>query len=381
MTDQTLPNLDVLDSEFLTLAGTAAGPWVSLFLPTHRTGRETLAARTQLANLLRLAEGALADAGHEAAPLLAPAWALTEQWEFWQNQADGLAVFVAPGVFRTFRLPLALPDEVAVGEHPRLRPLADFLSDAGSFYVLALSENAVRLLEGTRASIGELDLGDLVTAADDLPSDRDHQAHLQHSSQSRGGTRVGFHGHGADGSVDEASDERFFRQVAAGVDRVIGRTVAHPLVLATVEGNQSTYRRVSDHRGLLDDFLPGSPDRLTAEQLHERAWPLVEAATQASVAALDERYGAMAGTGLAGADIAEVAAAAAEGRVDTLLLAPASAPDGQANLIDDPVDAAIVATLRTGGEIAVVDDADAPAVRAIYRYAAAVPAGAATGSA
>lgn len=373
MTEKTIPNTDILDNTFLDEATSQEGPWVSIFLPTHRTGRETLAARQQFQNLLKLAEQALDEAGHGELKdeLLADARALTvENLNFWNNQSDGLAVFIAPGLTRTFRLPMNLPDEVAVGDAPRLHPLASLISGTGSFYVLALSPNNVRLLEGTRETIGELELeGDTSLAMEDVFDEEDHQRHLQSSPQSQGGGRANFHGHGGDDNVATQDTERFFRHVAGLVDGVVGRTTPHPIVLATVEGNQSLYRKVSKHRHLLDEFVSGSPDNLTPEQLHEQALPLARAVTQADDEALVERYGSLLGTGKASDDLNMIAKAATEGRVDTLILRrEATAPDGQAEIVKDPVDPVIIDTLRNSGSVTVIDDDEAPEVRAVFRY-------------
>lgn len=369
MTAQTLPNIDVLDSEFIDQALSTPGPWVSIFLPTYRTGRETLMARDQFSNLLGLAEKQLDEAGHEDIDgLLGQARELTENWNFWQNQSDGLAVYAAPGVFRTFRLPTALPDEAHVGDEPRFHPIAQLLSDRGTFYVLALASNSVRLLEGTRASVGELDLADAPESVDDLSGDRDPQAQLQHSPQSRGGNIVNFHGHGGD-DPSEQNVERFFRAVASSVDAIMGRTVAHPLVLATVDANQAVYRRVSNHRRPLDEVVSGNPEHLSPRDLHEKAWPIVREFARQADHELAERYGALIGTGKASADVALIGKAAQEGRVDVLILGPQpTVPDGQANLVEDPVDELIAHTLRNSGSIVVVDDEEAPEVRAIFRY-------------
>ena len=88
--EKTLPNIDVLDSEFIDQALNTPGPWVSIFVPTHRTGRETLMARDQLGNLLSLVEQRLQETGYEDSDaLLAQARELTQTWDFWQQQADG----------------------------------------------------------------------------------------------------------------------------------------------------------------------------------------------------------------------------------------------------------------------------------------------------
>lgn len=367
MTKKTLPNIDVLDTDFINLALESPGPWVSILLPTYRTGRETLMARDQFSNLLGLAEGKLVESGFEDIDgLLAQARELSDDWGFWQQQSDGLAVYAAPGVFRTFRLPRRLPDEVYVGDYPRFHPVADLLSDRGTFYILALASNSVRLLEGTRASVGELGLDDAPDSADEVSGDREQQ--LQHSPQSRGGDTVNFHGHSDDHLVEQTT-ERFYRAVASSVDSVMGRTVEHPLVLATVEANQALYRRVSNHRRLLDNIISGNPEHLSPEDLHKKAWPIVRDFAREEDRKLAERYGALIGTGKASADVTLISKAALEGRVELLILSPEpTAPDGQPNLVADPVDELIANTLRNSGSIVVVDDEDSPEVRAIFRY-------------
>lgn len=370
MTERTLPNLDVIDEEFLSQAANSEGPWVSILLPTHRTGREVMAARSQFQNLVKLAEPELE--GHEAADeVLAPLRELPENRDFWLNQSDGLAVYSAPGVFRTFRLPMALPDEASVGEHPRLAPLASILSAVGgSFDLLALSGNSVRLFEGTRASIGELAFDeDTPTAADEVPTDRDHQTHLQSSPQSRGGDAANFHGHGGDSDAAAVDLERFFRHVAAGVDEVLGKGTERPLILAGVAEHGATFRSISSRRNIVEQMVTGNPEHLSAQDLHEKAWPIAEEVLRADDAELTDRYNQLVGTGKASDDVAYIATAAAEGRVETLLLHPEpTAADGQANLVVDEVDALIVHTLRNSGSLAISEEQDAPAVRAIFRY-------------
>ena len=370
MTERTHPNIDVIDEGFLAQAVSEEGPWVSVLLPTHRTGRESLAARAQFQNLLKLAEGQLEGTQH-ADEVLDPLRALAGERTFWLNQSDGLAVYAAPGIFRSFRLPEALPDEVSVGDYPRLAPLASLLSAAGgSFDILALSANSVRLFEGTQASIGELSLGDdTPTAVDEVHSDRDHQTHLQHSPQSRGGDVATFHGHGADNDTAAVDLERLFRQVANGVDQVLGKASPRPLILAGVAEHGSTFRSVSSRRNIVEAMITGNSEHLSARELHEKAWPIAEAALRADGAELTDRYHELLGTGKASEDVAYIAKAAEEGRVDTLLLHPVpAAADGQANVVVDEVDGLIVHTLRNSGSLAVSKEDDAPRVRAIFRY-------------
>lgn len=367
MTQLTQPNTDIIDRDFLEAATTREGPWVTIYLPTQRTGREVLAGRSQLNNLLRLAEQKLRDDGYERPDeLLAEVRSITEPQAFWQTQSDGLAVFIAPGFTQTFRLPVDLPDEVSVGDCPRLHPIAPLLSGSGLFYLLALSNRSVRLFEMTRTSIGELDLGDTPRSLDDLNLDFDpQQRHLAALSKTGG---VGVHGHGGDDRIAEQNTEQLFRAVAEGVDKVLNSTSPGPIVLASVAEHHSTFRSVTN-REVLDDIVAGNPDNKSAQELYQEARPIAKARVVERTEALLEQLGAHLGTGKASDQQHRVAEAATEGRVDTLILGlPPTRPDGQADLVEDPVDAIIVDVLRNSGRIVVIEDEDAPQVRAIFRY-------------
>ena len=60
----------------------------------------------------------------------------------------GLALFLAEGFFRRFRLPTAFVETVAVNRRFMVNPLIPLLSERDLFFVLALSQNQVRLLRG-----------------------------------------------------------------------------------------------------------------------------------------------------------------------------------------------------------------------------------------
>jgi hypothetical protein len=85
--------------------------------------------------------------------LLQPARRLLDDSSFWQYQAEGLAVFLAAGTLRTFRVPVPFAELVVVAPGFHVKPLLALLTGDGLFYVLALSQNQVRLLVGTRDHI------------------------------------------------------------------------------------------------------------------------------------------------------------------------------------------------------------------------------------
>ena len=134
-------------------------PCLSLFLPTHRGGAEQDPIRFR--NLLGQAEERLMAYGlrsAEARQFLAPVLSLLKDVTFWPNQCDGLAVFLARDFLRVYRLPWTFQEELEVLSLFQVAPLLPLLHGDGRFYVLALSQNSVRLFQCTRFTFSPVDL-------------------------------------------------------------------------------------------------------------------------------------------------------------------------------------------------------------------------------
>src|SRR5438445_10580714 len=145
-------------NELRALLAKAEGPCVSLFMPTTRgAGHED---KLRWKNLVRNAQEGLTAAGGRASDtdeLLRPARQLLDDVAYWQNVSHGLAAFLAPALFRSYRLPMPFTEHVSVHGHFHIKPLLPLLTD-GRFYILALEQKLVRLLQGTRQTIAEIPL-------------------------------------------------------------------------------------------------------------------------------------------------------------------------------------------------------------------------------
>ncbi len=94
--------------ELRTLTASAQAPCVSIYMPTHRLPTENQQDRTRLKNLIRQAQESLQAYGlrpAEAESLLEPVTRLLGAIPFWKDKRDGLALFIAPGMFRLYQLP------------------------------------------------------------------------------------------------------------------------------------------------------------------------------------------------------------------------------------------------------------------------------------
>jgi hypothetical protein len=376
--------MDLLSAhDLVRLADERGGTRVSLFLPTHRGGPQTDRNRIRLKNLLATARQALlADGGRagEVDAVLEPAHQFLDEMRSWEQPSDGLALFLGPDGLRRFRVPLRLPELVTVGDRFIVRPLLPLLIAGGHFYVMALSQDEIRLFEGTRFSLDEVALDGLPLAMWLTMPRRRPQ--VQAFLADRGGTGGRTVFHGSDDAEPKMLVLQHFQRVDQALREVLIRAQA-PLVLAGVRSMQALYQKANTYPELLAAGLDGSPRDISIEEMHRRAWRLVEPVLRGNEAVAASAHRALQGTGRTSSNPAEVLTAARQGRVEALFLST-DAPELRSGLdagplirLGDPLreeeqlDLAATATLRYAGEVYAVPSARMPGgdpVAATLRY-------------
>jgi hypothetical protein len=380
--------------EIKTLMQDTHDPCVSLFLPIERVGPSVRQNALRLRNLLRDLTRQLERYprfSSRKAELLAPLLTLPDDEEFWIGEGQGLALFRNLEQIRCYQLPDRVKEQVIIASHFYLKPLLPLLGSDGRFYLLALSQNAVRLLEGTRYAIEEVLLPEQIpeSLADALGGARLEKELQYHSSTSgalvgkRGRHALVFHGKGAG---DNAREQlvRYFHLIDRGLHEFLHDETA-PLVLAGVEYLLAHYRQVNTYPHLLERGLTGNPDTLSARTLHEQAWPLVEPAIQQAQQDALAQYQEIAETGQASSNLSHIVLAAAEGRVATLFAARDQEQWGSFDPLtrtlevheaaqpgdDDLVEQAEVQTILHGGAVYILERAlvpGGPVATAVFRY-------------
>jgi hypothetical protein len=380
-------------SEIERLAEKREGWCVSIFMPTHRAGQEIQQDPIRLKNLLGQAEERLVAVGlrhSEAQSLLAPAQELIPRQEFWRHQSDGLALFLSPTVFQFYRLPFNFEELMVAANRFHVKPLLPLLSGDGRFYVLALSQNEIRLLQGTRYSVGQVDLTDVPESLAEILKWDDPEKRLQwHSRTGNQSNRRAaiFHGHGV-ASADDPKDyiRRYFHRIDEGLTKVLAGEAA-PLVLAGVEYLLPIYEQVNSYPYLMDGSVTGNPERQSVKDLHQRAWKIVAPLFQQEQQQAAEQYQRLAGGGseLVSNELKAVVPAAYDGRVAVLFVGMGLQrwggfdPQTRTVIIHeiekpgdvDLLDYACVQTLLSGGTVYAVESdelPDAPSLAAVLRY-------------
>jgi hypothetical protein len=292
---------------------------VSIYMPTHPVGEPIRQDPIRLKNLLREAENKLTAKGLRPADIreqFAPLTRLLEDQAFWQHQNLGLALFLTSDLFRFYCLPMQFEELVITSDRFHCKPLIPLLTNNGQFYILALSQNQIRLFQATRYAITPVDLEDVPQSLAEALKYDDPEEQLQFHSV--GNSTPIYHGQGVGTTDNKTAIWRYFQKVDAGLQE-LGCDRELPVVLAGVEYLWPIYREVNSYLHLLPEGIAGSPDHLKPEELHEQAWQVVCPYFQQQQQQALERYHQQVGTGQATSRLETVVQAAHRGQIDTLL--------------------------------------------------------------
>jgi hypothetical protein len=349
---------------------------VTIVLATTAYTQDIDKARIQLGNLAREATGQLEAVGTDKRSIAAieeQIHDLQDDDEFWTFQANSLALFVTPAGLRSFRLPTLLDDMVQVSDRFHVKPLLRATSFGQHAFVLALEENAVRLIE--------------VTA--DLPAAEIRVPGMPRDAASFAGTANVNSRSYAQRKGGGEGQKVLLRAYARRIDAVLRPVLSgrsEPLILAATEPMNGIFRSVCSFGGLTDRDISASPATMSAAELADAARPVLDALHAELLAEVRATFHAREAQGRATAQIADAAWAATFGAVETLLIdmdeavpglvdettGAVSFDDAQSAASYGIVDEIAARVLRSGGMVYAVRREDIPgntSLAAILRYA------------
>ncbi len=365
-------------------------PCLSLYQPTHRRHPDNQQDPIRFRNLVKELEASLRRAypAAESRPLLDPFEALARDAGFWNHALDGLAVLGGPDLFRVLRLQRPVRELVVVADSFHTKPLWRFLQSVDRYHVLGLSLHTIRLFEGNRDALDEVDLvpGVPRTISEALGEELTEPHRTVASYGGVGGPSAAMrHGHGGKKDEVDIDAERFFRAIDRAVLEHYSRPSGLPLILAAVPEHHHRFHQVSHNPFLLPEGLRINPDAVAPEDLRALAWQVVRPRHEARLAALAEEFQQARAQGRGSEDLAQVAEAAAAGRVATLLIeadrhvagrldhATGATELGEMShpRVDDLLDDLGALVAKMGGRVLVIAADTMPAhtgLAATYRY-------------
>jgi hypothetical protein len=273
---------------------------------------------------------------------------------------------------RTFRLATKVTETVEVSDRFHLKPLMRAMAFPQHAFVLALSENDVRLVEVFA------DHPATAVSVPDMPgSAADATGHASVNKPGMGS------GHG-NAQGQNWLLLKYLRKVDAALRPVLaGRET--PLILAATEPLGPIFRSVSSYPGLLAEGISASPDDMSESALASAARSVLDGNYAARIETTTALFQERIGSHRAITDLQDVARAATFGAVDTLLVDIDEVMPGTVDEIDGTVALATTPgagcygvideiagrAILAGGKVLAVRRADMPdgaAVAAILRY-------------
>ena len=275
----------MISREQLTaLAGVEAAPAISIYLPTHAKGREVRQDPDPVQERHRPGDRAAGRSGVSApgrrrrcCPRLRR---LLDDQEFWRHHGLGLAVFVARDLLQMHKLPQEMPEMQRIGPRPHIKPLLPLLADDGRFYVLTAQADDTRLYVGSRHGLAEVE-ADIPRSMADVSAETDCES-TRHASPPARPRTAGHIGMPASQNFGEDPEEQrktqfveHLRRVHSALERHLGGDRA-PIVLVGQPEIQGHLRALAKNITFHEEGVQADPDSLDEQQLHARAYGLVQ---------------------------------------------------------------------------------------------------------
>lgn len=362
------------DRDLARLNSLEGGLCVSIYLPTTPLTQRIGAARIEFRHLVSEAVKQMEAAGHDkrtVGVIEINLLHLAEDDSFWRVQANSLAVFATPSGVTTFRLANKLKGNVEVSDRFHILPLLRAVTFPHEAFVLAVSENSVRLVQTFS------DMPPKRVKVPGLPKDAASHAGKSTINDKSAFTRI----QGEEGQ--RFRHLSYLRAIDSALRPVLsGRDT--PLIIAAVSPLSHLYPGVNTYPRLARQQINASPDNTKDAELSRLAVPVLDEVYANELKDGAKIFAERAATGRTATDLTDVARAATHGAVDTLF---ADLDDARPGLIDEAgrvtfadaetassyglVDEVARRVILNGGRVVAVRTGEVPggrSVGAILRY-------------
>lgn len=351
-------------------------PCISLYQPIYRAAPDNMQNPIIFRNLMRQIEDSLAKRydKREISTNMDVFYQIEKDNDFWIDTRDGLGLAVLSNRERcvVYKLKTPVPELAIVADSMHIKPLIKAFQSTDKYQILGLSRGEFKLYEGNRYELHEVQMppDTKVTLEEVLGSEVTeefitHGSYGGYSGSSSGGI---IHGHGGKKDEVDKDIDRYFRYVDKFIAENYSKPSKLPLMLLTLTEYHTHFRKISNNSHLMEEGLRYSHDSLDLDEMREKAWEILQPIhwekRHELLDAFEYAYAHSLGLG----DVAEIARAAIEGRVKSLLIESDRIVPGKidettgkvefGNLEapgrDDVLDDLAELALRMGGEVVLI---------------------------
>ena len=381
----------ITKKEIEELDGIHGKSCISIFIPTHQTGEEVLQRKDvlQLKSQLKEVKNKLEkeELGlKEIDTLVAPIQELIDDRKFWRHQSDGLAIFCSDFFFKKFTLPIHFGAFNFVANGFYIKPLFPMFTGDGTFYVLALELENVKLYKGTRHSIVEVFIEDMIPSRMEERVGYDYKPEsLQYKSGADAQGRAIYHGHAEADRNRKSEIADYFRAIDKGLMTLLKEDQI-PMIVASQDYLFSIYKEETNYKHILENHISCNLSVTDKVLLHKLAWNEVAPIFDRERKDKLELFKEYDGSGRTSSDIGHILPAALDGKIDALFVENGADlwgiydPEKRYVRIDEEslpssvslLNKAAIRTFLNGGKVYLLENDDMPnphsKVNALYRY-------------
>lgn len=365
------------------------GPCISVYMPTRAAASSDVKKMPiQLKNLLNIAKKELQEKRdmdiRKIEELLEPATNLLGDRVFWQNQKEGLAIFISPGQFQYFCINNSLPEKSTVSRYFNILPIIPEVMFNNIYYVLALSRNRNRVFRCTRGSIEQLDIEGIPESLKEISKYTESEKSLSSHTSGSEGARAIFHGVGEIDADRKEELLQYFRQIDQGLNKYLDKKNKSPLIVMCVKDLFPIYSEVNSYPYLLEESIEGNPDEISPDAIHKSALPIASGYFYSQLENISSAYHNLKGTGKTSTQLEDIVSAAYFSRVEQLIIKKNAFQVGyfdpeenrvylakEGNEQYDLCNFAAIKTISNGGQVYVLNEESMPDgedIIAFYRF-------------
>ena len=384
--------MDLTDEKLIReLMSVSKGPCLSLYMPTHRSHPDNLRDTITFKNLVKQLETSLLQeySTSDVKKYLEPFEALGNDADVWNQTADGMAVFSTPDLFKVINLQMPVEELVVVADSLHSKPLRKYLQTVDRYQVLGISLHDMKLFEGNRHSLVEVELpADFPKTIKEALGEELTEKHSTVASYGGigGNSSNMHHGHGSKKDEVDIDAERFFRVSAGYIYEYFSKPSGLPLILAALPEHHNLFNQVSNNPFLISTGIQANYKAIPIDKLTTMVWEVMEPEYFKRLKELADMFEQAKAKGSGSDNIEAVAKAAAEGRIETLLIEegriiPAKILNNTTGAIqpadlndpnvDDLLDDIGELVTKMGGRVVLIPVENMPAqtgLAAIFRY-------------
>lgn len=314
--------------------------------------------------------------------LLAPAFDLIDDINFWHHHEKGLAIFINKEKFDYVRFNTDIEDQATVSKYFYIIPLLFEMLTNSQYYILALSKHSNKFYKADSNNITRMEEFEINESLKDYVGYDGQNRNTQHHSHKVTASNTVFHGKGNVRPDDKQDLFKILKKVDNSIQKAF-KNKDTPFILYCDERIYHFYKEISSSNNLFDKFINGNPENINKNNIHEKTWEVIQNYVRNKKQEIIDNFLELKGTSRTSLDIKLIIRDAYYSRVDSLLI------DGNRELEGyfeqrknkvymvkngrktyDLYNYAAILTLQNGGEVYVLKE-DIPEginVEAINRY-------------